>query len=62
MVTVSSRQEAKIYIFPTRDRDASRRRDAALVTAAAATRIYEVVGPGAWYHEAAIKEERGRKD
>ena len=64
MVSGFARQDAKIYIFPVRDRiEANRRKETARSAAAANAWVYEVAGSGAWYHEAAIKDEdRGRKN
>lgn len=60
MSNLPRRETAKIYRFPDRPRTASveaRHFDRDAPSRLAATGIHA----GAWYHEAAIQEERGRK-
>jgi uncharacterized protein DUF2735 len=64
MTTNSYRGPAKIYEFPVRGRfKGVVRPDESTSTANfTSPRVADVVSGSSWYHEAAVQEERARKD
>jgi hypothetical protein len=60
MSTTPNRESARIYTFPTQaQREAGTRRErTSSVVSIASRRIADIAFGGAWYHEAAIAEEK----
>ena len=55
-------EPAKIYEFPRRGRFAERGQREEPASAGRLPSAAKAVSGGSWYHEAAIQEERARKD